>query len=501
MPPKLLSEEKDLAICRLLTGWDTLEKKLGGSAIIDFNLPGFFDPDHITRYTARYDVLAQLQTLQCDTEIKADKRLLQKLHAHEVYLRNVMGEHWDFESYIENTSGFIPLPISEDDLAARRQHLEKSLQRWNLAIDQNLDDRFSAIQEEIPETEIAAFYHNIFERNAEALGAIIGPIPQFTFTVEFDDVDANWKNWVDGRQKDYRLRFNKRTMPSFGKASCTLLALHEIMSHLVQAAFLYQKIEQGVVPLCMGITSVHGPEQFLSEGLAMTLPYFLETEDAQDPLVQTACEIYLYEKMVWNNNAHIMINSGATIEECTDYVVERMPYKTRNEIAHSLASSMNDPQMRCYKHVYGGSAIFFQDIALRADKSQKEAFLKRIYNDWLPADELAGFSKELFRSAKTNLNDHAQRAHIDVQQLFLFLAVARFKLTQADYLAHDLDVEAGALRLGEHILDVVGNAFLFLLQALDALDKGFQAFGGNVDRRRCFNRSNIRQGDVAPEMD
>ena len=391
----LLSEAKDLAICRLLAGWDSLEKRLGGSPIIDFNLPKFFDPDHETRYTSRLAVLDALKALQQDDEIKSDKRLAQKLHAHETYLRNVMGEHWEFKSYIENTSGFTPRLIPEDHLAQQRARIETILSPWNLRIDQSLEDRFSDIQEDIPQDRIADFYYRVFDRNAQALSAIVGPIPQFNFTVEFDDVDAYWKNWVDGGQKDYRLRFNTRTMPHFDKAFCTLLALHEIMSHLVQAAFLYQKIEQGVVPLCMGITSVHGPELFQCEGLAMTLPYFLDTEDSQDPLVQAACELDLYEKTVWNNNAHIMINSGATIEECTAYVAERMPYKTRPEIAHSLASSGNDPQLRCHKHVYGGSAAFFQDIAWRADDAQKREFLKRVYHDWLPVDELYAFRQEL----------------------------------------------------------------------------------------------------------
>jgi len=49
---------------------------------------------------------------------------------------------------------------------------------------------------------------------------------------------------------------------------------------------------------------------------------------------------------------------------------------------------------------------------------------------------------------------HADRVLIELQQLLLLLAVFAIKFPQADNLAHDLHVEAIALRLGEYFPDI-----------------------------------------------
>jgi len=131
-----------------------------------------------------------------------------------------------------------------------------------------------------------------------------------------------------------------------------------------------------------GLTTVHGPEQFQSEGLAQSLTYFLDTADTQNPFLIAKREISLYKWMV-DNNLHIIINTGSSIEECVNYGSEHMPFKPRIKIAHSLYSKVNNPQFRCYEHVYGASAFFFKEIAQRTDGQQKMELLNRIYNEWL----------------------------------------------------------------------------------------------------------------------
>ncbi len=60
------------------------------------------------------------------------------------------------------------------------------------------------------------------------------------------------------------------------------------------------------------------------------------------------------------------------------------------------------------------------------------------------------------------------------------LAVGAFHFSQADHLAHDLGVEAGALGLGIDLADVVGQRLLFFFKALDALDEGTQMLFGEA---------------------
>jgi len=144
---------------------------------------------------------------------------------------------------------------------------------------------------------------------------------------------------------------------------------------------------------------VHGPEQFQSEGLAQSLTYFLDTPASRDPFLAANRELKTYKRML-ENNLHIMINSGQSIEDCVAYGAEHMPFQTRNEIAHSLASKSNKPQFRCYEDVYGPGAVFFKKMAQQADPRQKQVILNRIYNEWLSAGELAAFSEAVLKPSQ-----------------------------------------------------------------------------------------------------
>ena len=392
-PRYSLSQEKDLELCQVLAGWDRFESKIQGPSIIDFNLPGFSDQSAETHYGARAEVLTDLVRLQNDPEVIANPLVSKKMRAQEAFLRNLMGEHWDFFDYIEATQGFTPRLFTEQELSAQRNEMTEALSDLDITDDANLEKNLEAADDKIPEAEIGRFYRRIADRNTEVLEPIIGTVPYFNFKVEFADVDAYWSNWVDGEKMDYRLQFNRRNVKEHLVGPSSLLAFHEISSHLLQAAILNRQIGQGTVPRCMGLTTVHGPEQFQSEGLAQSLTYFLDTADSQNPFLIAKREISQYKWMV-DNNLHIMINTGSTIEECVTYGREYMPFKPRIQIAHSLSSKVNNPQFRCYEHVYGASAFFFKEIAQRADGQQKTALLNRIYNEWLiaplnPADSIS----------------------------------------------------------------------------------------------------------------
>lgn len=389
-----LSPEKDLEICRVLTGWDALEKRLHGPTIIDFNLPGFSDSESENRYQDRLSVLEDLVRLQKDPEVVASPAVTQKLRAQEAFLRNVMGEHWPFKQYVAATMGFSPHSFTEQELQAQWKDVQNALSALGIDAGSEIWENLAALDQKIPENQIGEFYRDLAAGNAAALEPVIGRIPPFNFSVEFDDVDAYWVNWVDGGGTDYRLRFNRHHLSEHLKGSSALLAFHEISSHLVQAAILNRQIDGGEVPLCMGLTTVHGPEQFQSEGLAQSLTYFMDTAEAQDPFLVAHRELKLYSRMV-ENNLQIMINAGRSIEDCVNYGVEHQPYKAASDIAHSLVSVSNNPQFRVYQHVYGAANYFFKKTAEQLDDGQKRVFLKRIYNEWLSADELTAFRKNL----------------------------------------------------------------------------------------------------------
>src|SRR5262245_8622569 len=72
-------------------------------------------------------------------------------------------------------------------------------------------------------------------------------------------------------------------------------------------------------------------------------------------------------------------------------------------------------------------------------------------------------------SARRSLE--ADGAAVDLEQGLLLLAVGGVHFAQAHDLAHHLGIEAAALGLGVDLADVGGEAGLFLLEPLDAIEE------------------------------
>src|SRR6478735_7064750 len=73
-----------------------------------------------------------------------------------------------------------------------------------------------------------------------------------------------------------------------------------------------------------------------------------------------------------------------------------------------------------------------------------------------------------------------ERGLVGVEDRFHLGAVVGLHLPQADDLAHDLGVVADCLGLGVDVADIVGDALLLFLEALDTLDQEAQAVIGGV---------------------
>src|ERR1043166_940672 len=97
-----------------------------------------------------------------------------------------------------------------------------------------------------------------------------------------------------------------------------------------------------------------------------------------------------------------------------------------------------------------------------------------------------------------------QRAQIEIEHGFLFLAVGTIELSKAHHLAHDLGVEALAFRFRIDFADVGGQRRLLFLQPLDALDQraqmflGEAGFGHSIDPQIMGARK-LARGPRAPQ--
>src|ERR1700733_14751833 len=77
---------------------------------------------------------------------------------------------------------------------------------------------------------------------------------------------------------------------------------------------------------------------------------------------------------------------------------------------------------------------------------------------------------------------HSQRAPVDAQHRLLLFNLVRILPTDLDQLPQNLDVKAGALRLGVDILDIAAERLAFFLETFDPLDKATQAINRDSAR-------------------
>jgi hypothetical protein len=374
----------DTTYVNLLLGWDTLEKKLGADPVIDFNL---LDKDGGTAFAHRLDVLAALRDLRRRAEREANPLAYRRLSAHEAFLRNRMGEHWDFEPYIAATQGFRFRLFDDAYLDARKGELTDMLAVWKILYDGQTEKKFEALDTEIAEQDVPAFYTDMLVRLKPQLETLIGMKADFDVDIAFADVDQYWSAWVDGRGRKFRLQFNKFHTKKHYKARSTQLALHELLAHLVQMSVLLTKIENKELPPWLGLTTVHSQEQFNNEGLAQSLPQFWSIPEAQDPMVQARCKMSHLSSLAFHN-AHIRLHNGTPLELVVDEVVRWLPWREAGKVAHSFNSLGNHPLFRSYEFVYGASQDFFTTLAEGLNPIQQHAVLKEFYTRWLTYDDL-----------------------------------------------------------------------------------------------------------------
>ena len=88
--------------------------------------------------------------------------------------------------------------------------------------------------------------------------------------------------------------------------------------------------------------------------------------------------------------------------------------------------------------------------------------------------------------AQRRRSAHPQRRQIKIEDRLLLDSAVAILLSERHDLSHDLDVEAVRLGLAVDVLDVAGERFLLLFEALDPLDEGAQMAGVDLARADRF---------------
>lgn len=359
-----------------IRAWNAHELSRGAPAALDFD----FHPIE-GESPAPVDRLTTLYRLQELAEEADEPAVLQRISADTAYLRAVLGERQDLDAYVRATQGCPAAGWPAEYVTAKgevaRRCVEARGVEWGATTAEDLAETEGRIDAEAAPEAIRRAAEDYEPVIREATGSDAA----YELTIEKAAVDAYWAYWLDGAGQRVRLRLN---MPkaTFTKVQARQFALHEVLGHGLQGASISAHCATHEVPW-VRLSSVHGPQQVLLEGLAQTFPLFVAPDD--EALV-TRVRLDHYIQLV-RSELHLMVNAGAPVEECTDHARARVPWWNNAQIAGTLADRSTDPLLRTYMWAYVAGIDWFTQLA-EAEGATIRQVLRAAYRAPLTPAEL-----------------------------------------------------------------------------------------------------------------
>jgi hypothetical protein len=340
------------AVETTIRAWNQHELSRGAPAAIDFDFtpPEGGPPVPVDRLTTFY----RLSELARDAEEPA---VVQRVNADLAYLRVLMGERPALDDYVRATQGCPAAGWAAEYVTAKgelaRQRAEALGVQWGNTTAVDLAETEGAIDAEAAPEAIRQAASEYEPEVRQATGSDAS----YELTIEKTSVDAYWAYWLDGSGQQVRLRLNMRTA-TFTKVQARQFALHEVLGHGLQCASIAAHCATEDVPW-VRLSSVHGPQQVLLEGLAQAMPLFVAPDD--EALIARV-RIDHYIQLV-RGELQLLLNAGTPIEECARHARSRVPWWSDSQIAGMLADRSTDPMLRTYMWAYVAGIDWFTNLA------------------------------------------------------------------------------------------------------------------------------------------
>jgi hypothetical protein len=244
----------------------------GAPAVIDFD----FHPSDREPPTPA-DRLTTFQKLSELVQREQEPAVVQRITADLAYLRALMGERSLLDDYIRATQGCPAAGWPAEHVTAKgelaRDRVEALGVRWGRTTTTDLAEAEGRIAVDAAPDAI----REAAEEYEPAVRRVTGSGAPYDLTIEKASVDAYWVYWLDGAGQQVRLRLNMRNA-TFTKVQARQFALHEVLGHGLQSASIAVRCATEDVPW-VRLSSVHGPQQVLLEGLAQAMPLFVAPDD------------------------------------------------------------------------------------------------------------------------------------------------------------------------------------------------------------------------------
>jgi hypothetical protein len=359
-----------------IRAWNQHELSRGAPAVIDFDFhpPEGEPPAPVDRLTTFY----RLSDL---AEQAGEPPVVQRINADLAYLRALMGERPALDDYVRATQGCPAAGWPAEYVTAKGERARECVEalgvRWGDTTAADLAGTEGAIDVEAAPEAI----RQAADDYESAVRQATGSDAPYELTIEKTSVDAYWAYWLDGAGQQVRLRLNMRTA-TFTKVQARQFALHEVLGHGLQSAGIAARCATEDVPW-VRLSSVHGPQQVLLEGLAQAMPLFIAPDD--EALIARV-RVDHYTQLA-RGELQLLLNAGTPIEECARHARARVPWWSDSQIAGSLADRSTAPLLRTYMWAYVAGIDWFTNLADTADETAIRQVLHAAYRAPLtPAD-------------------------------------------------------------------------------------------------------------------
>jgi hypothetical protein len=364
-----------------LRSWNAYEEIRGGQPVIDFDCHPL--NDEVAPATSRIFVRDRLAQLFERADAAGERRVAGRARASLAYLDALLGAQIPFTRYVQLTQGCAAVGWSADYVDAVRDVSREHLAAQGVPWDSTTSAALNEVEGLIAAADAPGAVREAASEMDSAVREVVESDAPYQLSVEQVDLDAYWAYWLDGAGSKVRMRINLRNA-RFTQVQARMCALHEILGHGLQCASYAQRCATDDVPW-VRLTSVHGPQQVLLEGLAQALPLFLGEDD---PALRSRVRLKHYLQLV-SSELHLLINSGASVTDCVDHARRRVPFWTDETIGNLLADRGANPLLRSYLWAYPAGADWFVNLADRAPPDTVSAVLRAAYRDPLTPDDLA----------------------------------------------------------------------------------------------------------------
>lgn len=380
-----MDKTKTEELLQIYYDWDRLEK----DGIIDFDLVGRRE-EFPRKYHSLSEIQQALTSVNNDSfPVNEEDRFIQaKIKGSLVYLEVLLGKTIPFNEYILKTMGIKPQLFSKECLDTSLDSVKKAFQEIGVEYSQDGLNAYKK-SERLYKDEIVVCFKEFGEKWVTKIMDFLGFDFNLDYVVECTEEDAYWMNSIStGKDGKIILKFNLHKRHPWAKGWVEVLAIHELGGHFLQTSSWKKQIKDGKMnPVC-GLTTLFTCEQFLMEGIAESLRFFLPF----NPFSKEGEAVSKYDQLDWlvTNNTHILANTGKSRKEVYEFDHYYLPDHTTEELESDLQGMTQNLSLKAYLYSYGVGLYYHQKLAERFNQGEKKIYLQEIYSGVLRPEEIGG---------------------------------------------------------------------------------------------------------------